>query len=89
MTTSVDYSLAVLLQNIILLSTGGANGGGYVLNKYQVLAIHGGILFLHATLNSLPINLLAHFGTIAAVWNVFGMPLLNCIMYMGITIGFN
>ncbi|XP_073223311.1 amino-acid permease BAT1 homolog isoform X2 [Cicer arietinum] len=46
-TTSVDFSLAQLIQVIILLSTGGKNGGGYVASKYVVLAFHGGILLLH------------------------------------------
>ncbi|KAH1190713.1 Amino-acid permease BAT1 [Glycine max] len=46
-TTSVDYSLAQLIQVIILLSTGGKNGGGYEASKYVVIAFHGGILFLH------------------------------------------
>ena len=72
MTTSVDYSLAILLQVIILLSTGGVNGGGHLINKYEVLAIHGCLLFLHALLNNLPIIWLAHLGMIAAVWNVIG-----------------
>ena len=71
-TTSVDYSLAILLQVIILLSTGGLNGGGHLINKYEVLAIHGCLLFLHALLNNLPIIWLAHLGTIAAVWNIIG-----------------
>ncbi|KAH1190712.1 Amino-acid permease BAT1 [Glycine max] len=46
-TTSVDYSLAQLIQVIILLSTGGKNGGGYEASKYVVIAFHGGILLLH------------------------------------------
>ncbi|KAH1231080.1 Amino-acid permease BAT1 [Glycine max] len=47
-TTSVDFLLAQLIhQVIILLSTGGKNGGGYEASKYVVIAFHGGILFLH------------------------------------------
>ncbi|XXG42852.1 hypothetical protein AAC387_Pa01g3026 [Persea americana] len=37
-TTSVDFSLAQLLQVIILLSTGGTNGGGYLASKYIIAA---------------------------------------------------
>ena len=72
-TTSVDFSLAQLLQVIILLSTGGKNGGGYEPSKYVVIGLHGGILLLHAILNSLPISWLSFFGQIAAGWNVLGM----------------
>jgi len=72
-TTSVDFSLAQLIQVIILLSTGGKNGGGYEASKYVVIAMHGGILLLHAALNSLPISLLSFFGQLAAAWNLVGM----------------
>ncbi|KAJ8770057.1 hypothetical protein K2173_010088 [Erythroxylum novogranatense] len=77
-TTSIDFSLAQLFQVIILLSTGGANGGGYQASKYVVIAMHGGILFLHAILNSLPISVLSFFGQLAAVWNL--------VAVLGITI---
>jgi len=35
--------------------------------------MHGGILLLHAALNSLPISLLSFFGQLAAAWNLVGM----------------
>ncbi|KAF3792360.1 Amino-acid permease BAT1-like protein [Nymphaea thermarum] len=57
-TASVDFSLAQLLGVIILLSTGGANGGGYQASKYVIIGFHGGILLTHAILNSLPISIL-------------------------------
>jgi hypothetical protein len=81
-TTSVDYSLAILLQVMILLSTGGANGG-YLINKYQVLAIHGGLLLLHAALNNLPVHWLAHLGVVAVAWNIIGIQthwIVSCII---------
>lgn len=74
MTTSVDFSLAQLVQVIILLSTGGKNGGGYVASKYAVLGFHGGILLLHGIINSFPISVLSFFGQLAAVWNLLGNP---------------
>ena len=58
---------------IILLSTGGKNGGGFQASKYIVIAFHGGILLVHAILNSLPISWLSFFGQLAAAWNVAGM----------------
>lgn len=73
MTTSIDFSLAQLIQVIILLSTGGKSGGGYEASKYLVIAFHGGILLLHAIINSLPISWLSFFGQLAAAWNVVGM----------------
>lgn len=72
-TTSIDFSLAQLIQVMILLSTGGANGGGYQASKYVVIAIHGGVLLSHAILNSLPITWLSFFGQLAAAWNVMGV----------------
>ncbi|GER32800.1 amino-acid permease BAT1 homolog [Striga asiatica] len=79
-TTSVDFSLAQLIQVIILLSTGGNNGGGYMASKYIVIAIHAGILLLHAALNSLPISWLSFFGQFAAAWNVLGVFVLMILI---------
>ncbi|PON87000.1 Amino acid/polyamine transporter [Trema orientale] len=79
-TTSVDFSLAQLIQVIILLSTGGKNGGGYEASKYLVIAFHGGILLLHAIINSLPISWLSFFGQLAAAWNVVGVFVLMILI---------
>jgi hypothetical protein len=51
-TTSVDFSLAQLVQVIVLLATGGLNGGGYMASKYVVLAIYGAILVIHGLMNT-------------------------------------
>uniref|UniRef100_A0A0E0C4H5 Amino acid permease n=1 Tax=Oryza meridionalis TaxID=40149 RepID=A0A0E0C4H5_9ORYZ len=72
-TTSVDFSLAQLIQVIILLSTGGNNGGGYMASKYVVIAFHAAILLSHAAINSLPITWLSFFGQFAAAWNMLGV----------------
>lgn len=74
-TASVDFSLAQLIQVIVLLSTGGRNGGGYEGSDYVVIGIHGGILFIHALLNSLPISVLSFIGQLAAIWNLLGTHL--------------
>ncbi|KAJ1382937.1 Amino acid/polyamine transporter I [Sesbania bispinosa] len=79
-TTSVDFSLAQLIQVIILLSTGGKNGGGYEGSKYVVIAFHGGILLLHGIINSLPISLLSFLGQLAAIWNVLGVFVLMIVI---------
>ncbi|KAL2324143.1 hypothetical protein Fmac_023201 [Flemingia macrophylla] len=79
-TTSVDFSLAQLIQVIILLSTGGKNGGGYEASKYVVIAFHGGILLLHGIINSLPISLLSFLGQMAAIWNVLGVFVLMIVI---------
>lgn len=71
-TTSVDFSLAQLIQVIILLATGGNNGGGYLASKYVVIAFHGGILLIHAIINSLSITWLSFLGQLAAAWNFLG-----------------
>ncbi|KAJ1284233.1 hypothetical protein BS78_03G189300 [Paspalum vaginatum] len=72
-TTSVDYSLAQLIQVIILLGTGGKNGGGYLASKYVVIAFHAAILLSHAVINSFPITWLSFFGQFAAAWNMLGV----------------
>jgi hypothetical protein len=74
-TTSIDFSLAQLIAVMILLATGGANGGGYVANKYVVIGIHGGILFSHALINSFSIHWVSYLGTLAAFWNILGTML--------------
>lgn len=79
-TTSVDFSLAQLIQVIILLSTGGKNGGGYEGSKYVTIAFHGGILVLHGIINSLPISWLSFLGQLAAFWNVLGVFVLMIII---------
>ncbi|XP_039794965.1 amino-acid permease BAT1 homolog [Panicum virgatum] len=71
-TTSVDFSLAQLVQVMVLLGTGGLNGGGYMASKYVVLAIYGAILVIHGLMNSLPIHCLAWFGHLGAFWNTAG-----------------
>ncbi|KAI3858783.1 hypothetical protein MKX03_033736 [Papaver bracteatum] len=79
-TTSVDFSLAQLIQVMILLSTGGVNGGGYQASKYVVIALHGGILFTHAVLNCLPVSYLSIFGQFAALWNLVGVFVLMIVI---------
>lgn len=79
-TASVDFSLAQMIQVIILLSTGGKNGGGYEASKYVVIGLHGGILLLHAIINSLPISVLSFFGQIAAAWNLVGVCVLMILI---------
>ncbi|CAF1997116.1 unnamed protein product [Brassica napus] len=79
-TASVDFSLAQLIQVIVLLSTGGKNGGGYQGSDYVVIAIHGGILFIHALLNSLPISVLSFIGQLAALWNLLGVLVLMILI---------
>ncbi|KAJ0971588.1 hypothetical protein J5N97_019547 [Dioscorea zingiberensis] len=79
-TTSIDFSLAQLIQVIILLSTGGKNGGGYQASKYEVLGIHGGVLLIHAILNNASITCLSFLGMFAAAWNVFGVFVLMILI---------
>lgn len=79
-TTSVDFSLAQLIQVIILLATGGNNGGGYLASKYVVIGFHGGILLIHAIINSLSITWLSFFGQLAAAWNFLGVFVLMIVI---------
>nr|KYP75121.1 putative amino-acid permease C15C4.04c [Cajanus cajan] len=79
-TTSVDFSLAQLIQVIILLSTGGKNGGGYEASKYVVIALYGGISLLHGIINTLPISVISFLGRLAAIWNVVGVFVLMILI---------
>ncbi|MCO5608156.1 hypothetical protein L7F22_062362 [Adiantum nelumboides] len=54
--------------------------GQYMACKYEVIGIHGGILFIHAAMNSLPIGWLAHLGTFSVVWNVLGVFVLMILV---------
>uniref|UniRef100_M4E7U5 Amino acid permease/ SLC12A domain-containing protein n=1 Tax=Brassica campestris TaxID=3711 RepID=M4E7U5_BRACM len=69
-----------LIQVIVLLSTGGKDGGGYEGSDYVVIAIHGGILFIHALLNSPPISVLSFIGQLAALWNLLGVLVLMILI---------
>ncbi|KAL6615550.1 hypothetical protein ACP70R_037820 [Stipagrostis hirtigluma subsp. patula] len=79
-TTSVDFSLAQLIQVIILLATGGNNGGGYLASKYVVFAFHAAILLSHAIINSLSITWLSFLGQFAAAWNMLGVFVLMIVV---------
>ncbi|KAJ3694089.1 hypothetical protein LUZ60_009569 [Juncus effusus] len=79
-TTSVNFSMAQLIQVIILLSTGGANGGGYKASKYMVLGFHGLILVSQGIINSLPIKYLAFFANLGAIWNFLGIFVLMILI---------
>lgn len=76
-TCGVCFSLTQLLQVIILLSTGGANGGGYVLSKYALIGLQAIILVSLGFLNCLPVHYLAYIGNLAMVWNVLGKILMT------------
>ncbi|KAI8539018.1 hypothetical protein RHMOL_Rhmol09G0148400 [Rhododendron molle] len=80
LTTSVDFSLAQMIRVIILLSTGGNNGGGYSASKYEVIGIHGGILLLHAIINSLPISCLSLLGWLGAACNILSVFVLMIVI---------
>ncbi|KAF8646978.1 hypothetical protein HU200_065491 [Digitaria exilis] len=79
-TTSIDFSLAQLVQVIVLLGTGGLNGGGYMASKYVVLAMYGAILVIHGLINSLPIQYMAWVGQLGAFWDVAGMFVLVIVI---------
>ncbi|KAG0566559.1 hypothetical protein KC19_7G072400 [Ceratodon purpureus] len=71
-TCSVNYSLSLLLQVMVLLGTGGGNGGGYLMNKYVLIGVHGGLILLQGLINCMPIQYVDFFGLLAVVWNVVG-----------------
>ena len=75
-TASVDFSLGQLIQVMVLLGTGGANGGGYMASKYVLLAIYAAILVVHGLINSLPIQRLSWLGKLGVFWNTSGVIVL-------------
>lgn len=64
---------------MVFFGIGGVNGGGYVVNKYVVIGIYGGILLLYVFINSLSILWLLYFGIIVVVWNIFGMMIVEIV----------
>jgi hypothetical protein len=50
----------------VLLGTGGANSGGYLMNKHEIVAADAAILFMIALLNSLPIQYVDYLGLFSA-----------------------
>lgn len=81
-TASVNFSLAQLIQVIVVLGTGGANGGGYLASKHVVLAIYGVILILQGLINSLPIQRLSWLGKFGVLWNTAGVFVLVILIPM-------
>lgn len=77
---SVAYALAQLLQNMILLATGGTNNGGYLLSKYEMVGLHAAILFSAALINCLPIQYIDYLSLFAAAWNIIGTTVLTIII---------
>lgn len=75
-TCSVSFALSQMLGGMVLLGTGGANGGGYVMNKYEVVATNAAILFSSGLLNCLPIKYVDYLGLLSAAWNFLGTFLL-------------
>ena len=71
-TCSASFALSQMLQVMVLLGTGGANGGGYLMNKYEIVAANAAILFTTALLNSLPIQFVDYLGLFSATWNFLG-----------------
>jgi hypothetical protein len=62
-----------MLQEMVLLGTGGANSGGYLMNKHEIVAADAAILFMIALLNSLPIQYVDYLGLFSATWNFLGI----------------
>ncbi|PKU60689.1 amino-acid permease BAT1 homolog [Dendrobium catenatum] len=79
-TTSIDFSLAQMVQVIILLSTGGANGGGYLASKYVVLGCYAVFLIIHGTINSISVKWVSFCCQLGAIWNVIGVFLLTILI---------
>uniref|UniRef100_A0A7I4BHT7 OTU domain-containing protein n=1 Tax=Physcomitrium patens TaxID=3218 RepID=A0A7I4BHT7_PHYPA len=79
-TCSVSFALFELLSVMALLATGGANGGGYLMNKYEVVGINGVILFSTGLLNCMPIQYLDYLSPFSAAWQLIGTFLLIIIL---------
>ena len=71
-TCGVCFSLTQILQVIVLLSTGGANGGGYILSKYALIGLQAVILLSLGILNCLPVQYFAYLSSFSMIWNALG-----------------
>ncbi|CAI7842102.1 unnamed protein product, partial [Closterium sp. NIES-54] len=63
---NVSYGGSVILQVLILISTGGADGGGYLLSKYAVFAIACGFVLICFLINCLSVRTVATVMVISA-----------------------
>ncbi|KAG0581342.1 hypothetical protein KC19_4G243800 [Ceratodon purpureus] len=79
-TCSVSFAVSQMVQVMVLLGTGGTNGGGYLMNKYQMVATNAAILFSTGLLNCLPIGYLDYLGLFSAAWNFVGTFLLIVVI---------
>lgn len=57
---------------MVLLGTGGGNGGGHLMDKYALIGIHGGLIVSQGLLNCMPIHYVDYLGLLAVVWNILG-----------------
>ncbi|EFJ32323.1 hypothetical protein SELMODRAFT_85307 [Selaginella moellendorffii] len=78
-TTSANFSMAILVQVIILLATGGRDGGYYA-SKYVVIGFHGIFLLMHGLINNLEIKWVSRLGTLAVIWNCVGVFLITILV---------
>jgi hypothetical protein len=76
-TCGVCFSLTQILQVIVLLSTGGANGGGYMLSKYAQIGLQAVILLSLGLLNCLPVQYFAYVSNLSMVWNALGKMIMH------------
>ncbi|CAI5976616.1 unnamed protein product, partial [Closterium sp. NIES-64] len=63
---NVSYGGSVILQVLILISTGGADGGGYLLSKYAVFAIACGFVLICFLINCLSVRTVATVMVVSA-----------------------
>jgi hypothetical protein len=71
-TCIASFALSQMLQVMVLLGTGGANGGGYLMNKLKIVVTDTTILFTTVLLSSLPIQYVDYLGLFSATWNFPG-----------------
>lgn len=68
----VAYAGVQVLSALILISTGGANGGGYVLTESQIFGAACLTVVICAVINSFPIRIVAIVLSLSAIWQVVG-----------------
>ncbi|KAK9828789.1 hypothetical protein WJX72_002079 [[Myrmecia] bisecta] len=68
-----EFSTVQLLSTMLLLGTGTASGGGYVMSRYMQLYIYAFLIISHAVLNTLRLDLLGRAAWVAAWWEIIGL----------------
>ncbi|KAJ7525830.1 hypothetical protein O6H91_17G069500 [Diphasiastrum complanatum] len=75
-----EYLLAQLLGVVILLATGGAQGGGYKLSNFEVVGVTAALFVLHFFVSIVKTKWLGHLSSIGAWFQILSIIVIVIIL---------